>query len=127
MEEMVRGIKARAPEAMREYREKLTERIREALGEATMDEGRILTEAAIYADRVAVDEEITRLFSHMANYREIISGSTPMGKKLDFLTQEVNREANTIGSKCNDITITKIVLELKNVIETVREQVQNIE
>lgn len=127
MEEMVRGIKARAPEAMREYREKLTERIREALGEVTMDEGRILTEAAIYADRVAVDEEITRLFSHMANYREIISGSTPMGKKLDFLTQEVNREANTIGSKCNDITITKIVLELKNVIETVREQVQNIE
>ena len=86
-----------------------------------------MTEACIYADKVAVDEEITRLFSHIENYREIISGASPMGKKLDFLTQEVNREANTIGSKCNDITITKLVLELKNVIETVREQVQNIE
>lgn len=127
MEQMALAIRERAPEALKEYREKLTERIREALGEADVDESRILTEAAIYADRVAVDEEITRLFSHMANYREIISGASPMGKKLDFLTQEVNREANTVGSKCSDINITKIVLELKNVIETVREQVQNIE
>lgn len=127
MERMVKDIKERAPEALKEYREKLTERIREALGEVAVDESRILTEAAVYADRIAVDEELTRLYSHMANYREIISGASPMGKKLDFLTQEVNREANTIGSKCNDLKITKTVLELKNVIETVREQIQNIE
>ena len=127
IEELVLGVRARAPEALKEYREKLTERIREALGEVELNESLVLTEACIYADKVAVDEEITRLFSHIENYREIISGASPMGKKLDFLTQEVNREANTIGSKCNDITITKLVLELKNVIETVREQVQNIE
>ena len=112
---------------MREYREKLTARMQEVLQSTTIDESRILTEAAIYADKVAVDEETVRLHSHVAQYRSILELDEPVGRKLDFLTQELNRESNTIGSKCQDINITRLVVELKSEIEKIREQIQNIE
>lgn len=127
MRAVVREIELRAPDVVTEHRLKLEERVREALAGAEVDEARLLNEVAVYADRVAVDEEITRLKSHIENYFEIMAAEGPKGKKLDFLTQEAGREVNTIGSKCNDLYITKRVLTLKNIVETVREQVQNIE
>ena len=120
-------IALRAPEVAKDHREKLRERVSEAFADVEIDENRLLGEIAVYADRVAIDEEITRLNSHFENYGEIIRSDGAKGKKLDFLTQEAGREVNTIGSKCNDLYITKRVLELKNVVETIREQVQNIE
>ena len=87
----------------------------------------MLTEAAIFADKVAVDEETVRLHSHIAQFREMLAGGSPIGRKLDFLIQEMNRETNTIGSKCQDINITRLVVELKSEIEKIREQIQNIE
>ena len=92
-----------------------------------MDESRILTEAAIFADKVAVDEETVRLHSHLAQLRDMLSQGGAIGRKLDFLIQEFNREANTIGSKCSDVTLARVVVELKGEIEKIREQVQNIE
>lgn len=120
-------IALRAPEVVSEHREKLRERVSDAFADVQIDENRLLGEVAIYADRVAIDEEITRLNSHIENYTEIIRSDGAKGKKLDFLTQEAGREVNTIGSKCNDLYITKRVLELKNVVETIREQIQNVE
>ena len=103
------------------------EQVQELLGDRSIDEGRLVTEAAIFADKTAIDEETVRLHSHVAQYREILELDEPIGRKLDFLTQELNRESNTIGSKCQDVAITRLVVELKSEIEKIREQIQNIE
>lgn len=122
-------ITERAPGVVKDYTARLRERITELLdGNASLPEERILTEAAIFADKYSIDEEITRLNSHLMQLKKILKeGKEAEGKKLDFLVQEMNREANTIGSKANDITITNHMLEIKSEIEKIREQVQNIE
>jgi uncharacterized protein (TIGR00255 family) len=126
IEKLVGQISERAPLVVQDYRVKLAEKIKKVLEGMNPDEGRLLTEAALFADKSNIDEELTRLNSHIAQFREI-SKSALVGRKLDFLVQEFNRETNTICSKSNDITITKLGLELKNEIEKVREQVQNLE
>ena len=120
-------VEERSPQTVAEYRAKLTARMQEVLQSTTIDPQRILTEAAIYADKVAVDEETVRLRSHVAQLRTMIASDEPMGRKMDFLIQEVNRESNTIGSKCNDVTIAQVVVGLKAEVEKMREQVQNVE
>lgn len=125
--EKVAFIEQRSPETVKEYTARLTERIREVLADTAIDESRILTEAAIFADKVAVAEETVRLRSHIAQLAEMLAGDEAIGRKLDFLVQEMNREANTIGSKCQDVNVTKQVLDIKSEIEKIREQIQNIE
>ena len=120
------SIKERAPMVAEEYKQKLKDRIKDALADVKYDEARLLNEVAFYTDRVNIDEEITRLNSHINQFREIIK-TEGSGKKLDFLMQEFNRETNTICSKSNDIDVTGFALNLKNEIEKVREQVQNLE
>lgn len=120
-------IDERSPQTVMEYRERLYEKIKELLENKDIDESRILTEVAIFADRVAVNEETVRLSSHFDEFYNIINSPEPAGRKLDFLIQEINREVNTIGSKAQDLEIAKIVVELKGEIEKLREQVQNIE
>ena len=120
-------VEERSPQTVAEYRAKLTARMQEVLQSTTIDEQRILTEAAIYADKVAVDEETVRLRSHVSQLRTMIASDEPMGRKMDFLIQEVNRESNTIGSKCNDVAIAQVVVGLKAEVEKMREQVQNVE
>ena len=120
-------VEQRSPETVAEYRAKLTARMQEVLQSATVDPQRILTEAAIYADKVAVDEETVRLRSHVAQLRTMLESDEPMGRKMDFLIQEVNRESNTIGSKCCDVAIAQVVVGLKAEVEKMREQVQNVE
>lgn len=122
-------IAERAPQVSKDYTEKLKARINELIGgQVEIPEDRILVEAAIFADKCAIDEEITRLNSHLVQLKNILTGKEEtVGKKLDFLVQEMNREANTIGSKANDITITNHMLDIKSEIEKIREQVQNIE
>ena len=120
-------VEVRSPETVAEYRAKLTTRMEEVLQNTTIDPQRILTEAAIYADKVAVDEETVRLRSHVAQLRTMLVSDEPMGRKMDFLIQEVNRESNTIGSKCNDVSIAQVVIGLKAEVEKMREQVQNVE
>ena len=127
LEALTQLVEARSPQTVAEYREKLLARMQEVLQGTTIDEGRILTEAAIFADKVAVDEETVRLRSHLGQLREMLESGVPVGRKLDFLIQEVNRESNTIGSKCSDLQIARDVVELKAEIEKIREQVQNIE
>jgi len=129
IKEILDKIAERAPGVVVDYTARLKERITELLaGNATIPEERILTEAAIFADKCAIDEEITRLNSHLIQLKKIVdSPNDAEGKKLDFLVQEMNREANTIGSKANDITITNYMLEIKSEIEKIREQVQNVE
>ena len=127
IESLTAAVEERSPQTVAEYREKLLARMQEVLNSTTIDESRILTEAAIFADKVAVDEETVRLRSHLSQLREMLQGSEPVGRKLDFLIQEVNREANTIGSKCNDVAIARKVVDLKAEVEKIREQVQNIE
>ncbi|MEG0457264.1 MAG: YicC/YloC family endoribonuclease [Oscillospiraceae bacterium] len=109
------------------YRTKLENKIKEVLEDKNIDEQRIITEAAIFAEKIATDEETVRLQSHVKQFYEILKAKEPVGRKLDFLVQEINREVNTIGSKCNDIEITKMVVEAKSEIEKIREQIQNIE
>ena len=123
----VEAIDARSPQTVQEYREKLLLRMQEVLGNTTVDEGRLLTEAAIYADKVTVAEETTRLRTHIDNFRSLLVGNGPIGKKLDFYMQEMNREINTTGSKCNDVDMAKVVIEVKSELENIREQIQNIE
>ena len=118
---------ARSPETVKAYREKLLARMREVLESTDIDESRILTEAAIFADRVAVNEELVRLRSHIEQLRSMLDGDGPVGRKMDFLVQEMNREANTLGSKGNDGEIARIVIDMKAEIEKIREQIQNIE
>ena len=120
-------VEERSPQTVAEYRAKLTARMQEVLQSTTIDAQRILTEAAIYADKVAVDEETVRLRGHVAQLRTMIASDEPMGRKMDFLIQEVNRESNTIGSKCNDVSIAQVVVGLKAEVEKMREQVQNVE
>ncbi|MDY2879939.1 MAG: YicC/YloC family endoribonuclease [Candidatus Borkfalkiaceae bacterium] len=127
VEELAEKIRERAPEIKEEYRRKLEERMKEILSDVRFDEGRLLQEVAVYADKTNIDEELTRLKSHVFQLRRICEEETDAGKKLDFLMQEFNRETNTICSKSNDIGITKLALALKNEIEKMREQVQNIE
>ncbi|MCD7750004.1 MAG: YicC family protein [Oscillospiraceae bacterium] len=127
LEEMVTAVEQRSPETVTEYREKLLARMQEVLADAAVDEARILQEAAIYADKVAVDEETVRLRSHIAQFRLLLEGGSPVGRKLDFLIQEMNREVNTTGSKCVDSTIAKTVIDMMAEIENMREQIQNIE
>ncbi len=127
IEELVRYVEERSPQTVGEYRARLEARMAEVLGAAQVDEARLLTEAAIFADKVAVDEETVRLHSHLSQLRELLVAGGAVGRKLDFLVQEFNREANTIGSKCSDIDITRRVVELKSEIEKIREQIQNLE
>ena len=127
LEEHLAFVEERSPQTVAEYRARLTAKLNELLGGAVADEARILTEAAIVADRLAVDEETVRLHSHIAQLRGILDCAEPVGRKLDFLVQEMNREANTIGSKANDMELAKIVVDIKSEIEKIREQIQNIE
>ena len=123
----VKKVAELAPAVVEEYRKKLTARITELLGSAVADMSRVATEVALFADKCAVDEEISRLKAHIAAMRGYLAADGPVGRKLDFLVQEMNREANTIGSKANDLDITREVLSLKNDIEKIREQAQNVE
>ncbi|MDD7194393.1 MAG: YicC family protein [Clostridiaceae bacterium] len=123
----VEFIEKRSPETVAEYNEKLLGRLREMLGDAHIDEQRILTEAAIFADKIAVAEETVRLRSHISQLRSFLDSSEAIGKKMDFLVQELNRESNTIGSKAQDVEIARRVVAVKAEIEKIREQIQNIE
>ena len=125
--EKVAFIEARSPETVKEYRAKLEEKIRDLLGDTTVDEQRLLTETAVFADKVAVDEETVRLKSHVGQVKQLLEADKPIGRDLDFIVQEMNRETNTTGSKCCDFEISQRVVELKSVIEKIREQIQNIE
>lgn len=125
--EKVAFIEERSPETVKEYNEKLLERMKNVLGDVHVDEQRLLTEAAIYADKIAVAEETVRLRSHISQMHEFMKSEAAIGKKMDFLIQEFNREANTIGSKAQDVEIAKRVIDIKAEIEKIREQVQNIE
>jgi len=127
IEKYIDFIEKRSPQTVEEYRERITRRMMEVLENKQIDENRILTEAAIYADHIAIDEETVRLRSHISQMREMLSADFPVGRKLDFIVQELNRETNTIGSKCNNKEITRTVLDMKSEIEKIREQVQNIE
>ena len=127
IESVVAKVEERSPQTVSEYRARLEAKMREVLQSTTIAESRILTEAAIFADKIAVDEETVRLRSHLSQLRTMLSGDEPVGRKLDFLIQEVNRECNTIGSKCNDLTIARDVVNMKAEVEKIREQVQNIE
>ncbi len=127
IEGMVSVVEERSPQTVAEYRQRLFDKMKDVLGEAGVEEGRILQEAAIFADKVSVDEETVRMRSHIAQFRQMLEQGSPVGRKLDFLIQEMNREANTTGSKCSDSQIAKLVIDMKAEIEKIREQVQNIE
>ena len=127
IEEQVTEIEVRSPQTVSDYRARLEAKMSEVLSDTQIDPARILTEAAIFADKIAVDEETVRLKSHILQLRDMMATGGPIGRKLDFLIQEFNREANTIGSKCSDLEITRIVVDIKAEIEKIREQIQNIE
>ena len=127
IEALTGQIEQRSPQTVADYRARLEAKMREVLQNTQIEEGRLLTEAAIFADKVAVDEETVRLRSHLAQLRELLGNGGPVGRKLDFLIQEFNREANTIGSKCSDVDNARHVVDLKAEIEKIREQVQNLE
>ncbi|MGI5977447.1 MAG: YicC/YloC family endoribonuclease [Candidatus Limivicinus sp.] len=124
---LVTRVETEAPRTVQEYQNRLEQKMAEVLGTSGIDETRILAEAAIYADHIAVDEETVRLRSHMSQLETMINGDSPVGRKIDFLIQEFNREANTIGSKCQNADIAHVVVDLKSEIEKIREQTQNIE
>ncbi|MBR5460432.1 MAG: YicC family protein [Clostridia bacterium] len=127
LEEIRAEIEKLSPASVENYEKRLRERIEELLGRETLDESRLLTEVAIFADKVAVDEELCRLSSHFRQFRDIMKSRGAIGKKLDFLVQEINREINTTGSKCSELEITRLVVEAKSELEKIREQIQNIE
>ena len=127
IDKLVSCVEEQAPQTVTDYRKRLEQKMSEVLGTAGIDENRILAEAAIFADHIAVDEETVRLRSHMAQLMSMINGVSPIGRKIDFLIQEFNREANTIGSKCQNSQIAHVVVDLKSEIEKIREQIQNIE
>ncbi len=128
IEKIVAQIEQRSPICVTEYRKKIEERMKELLEDTNIDENRLLLETAIFADRIAVNEEIVRLNSHISQFKSLLNTTKDaIGKKLDFIIQEMNREINTIGSKANDLEITKQVVEVKSQIENIREQIQNIE
>jgi uncharacterized protein (TIGR00255 family) len=125
--EIVGKIEERSPQTVKEYQQKLFQKLKEMLGDSNIDEQRILTEAAIFADKVAVSEETVRLRSHFDQFANMLKSDEAVGRKLDFIVQEMNREANTIGSKCVDAQIAHMVVDIKAEIEKIREQIQNIE
>ncbi len=127
IEQMVKSVEERSSKVNDLYREKLYAKLTELLKDRNIDDSRVLTEAAIFSEKTAVDEETVRLHSHIAQFRTLINSSEPVGRKLDFLVQEMNREVNTTGSKCSDLEITKTVVDLKSEIEKIREQIQNVE
>ncbi|MBR6045302.1 MAG: YicC family protein [Ruminococcus sp.] len=127
IEETVGKIEKLSPASVENYRKRLYDKIAEVVGDRNIDENRILTEAAIFADKIAVDEETVRLRSHIAQFRELLASGEPVGRKLDFLVQEMNREVNTTGSKAQELEITRMVVDMKSEIEKIREQIQNIE
>jgi uncharacterized protein (TIGR00255 family) len=127
IEGLVSVVEERSPQTVREYRQRLEARLRELLEDRNVDEQRLITECAIFADKTAVDEETVRLRSHIAQFRTMLEDGSPIGRKMDFLIQEFNRESNTIGSKCNDAQLASVVVELKSEIEKIREQLQNVE
>ena len=127
MEELVAFVEKRSPEIMKEYRSKLESKVKELLGDTTIDESRIATEVIIYADKICVDEETVRLRSHIEHARKCLNEDGGIGRKMDFIAQEMNREAYTTLSKANDIEISNAAIDLKTEIEKVREQIQNIE
>ncbi len=120
-------IEERSPQTIKEYNDKLVERVHEIIGDVSLDEQRIIQEIAIYADKVAVAEETVRLRSHIAQLKTFLESEEPIGRKMDFLVQEINRETNTIGSKANDVEIARKVVDIKAEVEKIREQIQNIE
>ena len=120
-------IEERSPQTVKEYNDKLIERVHELIGNTTLDESRIIQEVAIYADKVAVAEETVRLRSHIEQLNSFLESSEPVGRKMDFLVQEINRESNTIGSKANDVDIARKVVDIKSEVEKIRDQIQNIE
>ena len=127
IERLTALVEERAPQTVAEYRARLEQKLRETLEGLPADDARVLTECAIFADRVAVDEETVRLRSHISQLRGMASGASPIGRKMDFLIQELNRESNTIGSKCQSADIARVVVDLKAEIEKIREQIQNVE
>ena len=127
IERLLGEVEERSPQTVSDYRARLEAKMKEVLQNTQIDEARLLTEAAIFADKVAVDEETVRLHSHLGQLRELLGLGGAVGRKLDFLIQEFNRETNTIGSKCSDIEITRRVVDMKAEIEKIREQVQNLE
>lgn len=120
-------IEERSPQTVKEYNDKLIERVHELIGDVSLDEARVIQEVAIYADKVAVAEETVRLRSHIDQLNTFIASDEPVGRKMDFLVQEINRETNTIGSKANDVDIARKVVDIKAEVEKIREQIQNIE
>ncbi len=127
LEQAVGQVEQDSAQRLEKYTEKMYAKLKTLLDDRSVDEGRILTEAAIFADKTAVDEETVRLRSHIQQYRDILAAGGAVGRKLDFLTQELNRETNTIGSKCQEIAITRLVVDMKAEIEKIREQIQNLE
>lgn len=127
IDQNVAFVEERSPQTVQDYHDRLYQKIKEVLVDSTVDEQRIITETAIFADRVAVAEETVRLRSHLAQFETILNTSEPVGRKLDFLVQEINREINTIGSKAQDVQVAKVVVEMKSAVEKIREQIQNIE
>ena len=127
VEEMLAKVESEAPRTAAAYQERLYSKLREMLAESDIDQQRILTEAAIFAEKIAIDEETVRLHSHLKQFKEFLESEEPVGRKLDFLVQEINREINTIGSKAQDLSITKCVVDMKAEVEKIREQIQNIE
>lgn len=127
IEKLVSYVEERSPELLKEYREKIQKKVEEFLGDNKLDEGVLATELTIYADKVCVDEETVRLRSHVNNMRETLQNEGAIGRKLDFIAQEMNREANTILSKANDKALSECAIDLKTEIEKIREQIQNIE
>lgn len=127
MLELVDEVEKRAPVIVEEYRSKLLDKVKELLGDTTIDESRVLTEVAIFSEKICVDEETVRLRAHINNMKDLLMSGGAIGRKLDFIAQEMNREANTTLSKCNDISTSELAIEMKTEIEKVREQIQNIE
>lgn len=127
VEKTLSFVEEQAPKTAVNYRERLYQKLKEILSDNEIDEQRIVTEAAVFAEKIAVDEETVRLHSHLNQFRELMDSDEPVGRKLDFLVQEINREINTIGSKAQDLEITKCVVDMKSEVEKIREQIQNIE
>ncbi|MGN1481200.1 YicC/YloC family endoribonuclease [Porcipelethomonas sp.] len=127
VEKILEKVKIAAPLTSENYRERLYAKLKEVLGDTDIDDQRILTETAVFAEKIAIDEETVRLGSHIKQFRELLESNEPLGRKLDFLVQEINREINTIGSKAQDLEITRCVVDMKSEVEKIREQIQNIE
>ena len=127
IESMVGVVEVASPQTIENYRKRLYDKLSEVLESKDIDESRIVTECALLSEKLAVDEETVRLRSHISQFRELLNSNEPVGRKLDFLIQEMNREVNTTGSKAQDITITKTVVDMKSELEKIREQIQNIE